>query len=327
MDLSQIEDFTTSFTNSIPFLQATQSPASTTPSESTASAQVSSSPTTISSINASSSINVSAAPTLSSAAPTLLVDPESSTVPTQRTLLTSYATSSSPTTLASPSYESKSVSKATIVGGVIGGSAAVLLAFLLLLFLRRRTREQQRRAATIQPSFSPHEEGISAHLGAGILNDSGPAVRIPKNQNQDSIADSETAVTPFHADEKARLNNVSEDPVPQLDGTPILPTLEMAGSNPDPIGKMPELPAYSTSKRVSDASQAGKKTARTVPKGGQNTDDVAHVMSWTKYDGPKTRTASARLSYPHIGPDMSIGVWSSMGDSAAKVNNAAETKD
>lgn len=219
----------------------------------------------------------------------------------------------------------------------MGGSAAAVLVCLLLFFLRRR--EKQRRAATVSaPGYLPHEEDISAHGGAEVIgklkDQSQVANHSPPAQIRASVADSEATAVGLHDEEKARFSNVEEDPVPHLDGTPIRPTLEMMGSSPNPLGRIPELPtskdpspdtaplddnSNSESAEQSAKASAGgnpitqpSKEAATAPKTNLSTDDAPHIMSWTAYDDPRSRTSAARLSRPHTGPDMSLGVWSNM---------------
>lgn len=256
----------------------------------------------------------------------------------------------------------------------MGGSAAAVLVCLLLFFLRRRGREKQRRAATVlAPGYLPHEEDISAYGGAEVIGElkgtphkhlhifmhcihssaanrntdqSQSANHSPPAQIRASVADSEATAVGLYDEKKARFSNVEEDPIPHLDGTPIRPTLEMMGSLPNPLGRIPEL---STSKDPSpdtaplddnsnseSAEQSAKasagdnpitqpsKGAATAPKANLSTDDAPHVMSWTAYEDPRSRTSAARLSRPHTGPDMSLGVWSNMVSSQQNEDKSEE---
>ena len=259
----------------------------------------------------------------------------------------------------------------------MGGSVAAVLVCLLLFFLRRRGREKQRCVATVSaPGYLPHEEDISAHGGAEVIrklkgtlhkhlhifmhyvhsfaanrntDQSQLANHSPPTQIRASVADSEAKAVGLHDEEKARFSNVEEDPVPHLDGTPIRPTLEMMGSLPNPLGRIPELPtskdphdsspdtaplddnSNSESAEQSAKASAGdnlitqsSKGAAIALKTNLGTDDAPHVMSWTAYDDPRSRTSAARLSRPHIGPDMSLGVWSNMVSSQQNEDNSEE---
>lgn len=236
----------------------------------------------------------------------------------------------------------------------MGGSVAAVLVCLLLFFLRRRGREKQRCVATVSaPGYLPHEEDISAHGGAEVIrklkDQSQLANHSPPTQIRASVADSEAKAVGLHDEEKARFSNVEEDPVPHLDGTPIRPTLEMMGSLPNPLGRIPELPtskdphdsspdtaslddnSNSESAEQSAKASAGdnlitqsSKGAAIALKTNLGTDDAPHVMSWTAYDDPRSRTSAARLSRPHIGPDMSLGVWSNMVSSQQNEGKSEE---
>ena len=256
----------------------------------------------------------------------------------------------------------------------MGGSAAAVLVCLLLFYLRRRSREKQRRTATVSaPGYLLHEEDISAHGGAEAIgklkgtphkhlhvfmhyihssaanhntDQSKLANHSPPAQIRASVADSEATAVGLHDEEKARFSNVEEDPVPHLDGTPIRPTLEMMGSLPNPLDRIPELPTSkdpspdtaplddnSNSEPAEQSAKASagdnpitqpSKGAAAAPKTNLSTDDAPHVMSWTAYDGPRSRTSAARLSRPHTGPDMSLGVWSNMVSSQQNEDKSEE---
>lgn len=297
-------------------------------------------------------MNAAAATTLSSGV-SVSSHRSESTASTSLVKQTSATSSSSPssTVLPASGTTSEPVSKAAIAGGVVGGSAAAVLVCLLLFFLRRRGREKQRRAATVlAPGYLPHEEDISAHGGAEVIGElkdqSQSANHSPPAQIRASVADSEATAVGLYDEKKARFSNVEEDPIPHLDGTPIRPTLEMMGSLANPLGRIPELstlkdPSPDTAP-LDDHSNSGSgeqsakasagdnpitqpsKGAATAPKTNLSTDDAPHVMSWTAYEDPRSRTSAARLSRPHTGPDMSLGVWSNMVSSQQNEDKSEE---
>lgn len=121
------------------------------------------------------------------------------------------------------------------------------------------------------------------------------------------------------------------------------------GSLPNPLGRIPELPTLkdphdtspdtaplddnSNSESAEQSAEAftggnritqPSKRATTTPKTNLSTDDTPHVMSWTAYDDPRSRTSAARLSRPYIGPDMSLGVWSNMVSSQQNKGKSEE---
>jgi hypothetical protein len=147
-------------------------------------------------------------------------------------------------------------------------------------------------------------------------------------------------VLPFH-DEKAgarcESDDIEDDAVPHLDGTPIRPTLEMATN---PLGSIAELPAMLPSRtRGSGDEERGdpERQATTPSKDATTTKDPKdtkrdsgdrrHVLSWAAYDGSASRNAAARLSSPPAVPDPSVAVWSNMNDKTKGSDAGVDTPD
>ncbi|KAF2465065.1 uncharacterized protein BDR25DRAFT_346363 [Lindgomyces ingoldianus] len=211
--------------------------------------------------------------------------------------------SHSPTS--NPNLSQKDTSRTpvgAIAGGVISGTVVLGIALLLFFFLRRKRQAKERKRATLPPSYA---EGDMSEF---VVHDGSIA---PSNEISDAVIRGIT-----NSKEKAGLENVDRECVPQLDGRMIRPTNEMGA---DPIGSIAELPASQQNPFATPNLSANESGHFKSPRrSGVDVED--HVMSWAQFNSMGKRDPSSRLSQPHGAPDTSASVWGTLSPTQPEEN-------